>query len=626
MTPRGRSLAHRLTMQVSLAALASVVFVSYVSYHVATEQMQSTAARDLKRIAAMTASDIDTWVLSMDVAIGTAANIPRYLAGNNAERHQLEPLLRHTLNAIIRSSPVFIVGVTLLDPHQNVVVSTSSRIDPLFDASDEIATKFANGAPHVGRVRHAPQLGTDIFSLFHPIAYQNRLVGAVVVTYRRTVMDRLLSRAIVSGQIQTPLEAKLLDERNDVIAHLVFDGRGAVENRRCDLQPADPASTCGAAREHLDPRAYIEAAASTAFAPSRLHFYQPRDAVVRSFRRELLPWLMGASMLVAVFAFSTYLAVTRTIRPLHHLTRRVQKILEGASQDEGMPRGQDEVKALDQAFDDLHRRLEATLHNAQLARDVAEAANRVKGEFLAHMSHEIRTPLTAIIGYTDLMLAAPDQASEADRDCLSAVARNGRHLLALVNDFLDFSKMEAGELLLYLEFCDPVAVARDVVTSLSAKAKAKGLDLTLSTADLPSPAMEIYADPLRCKQILLNLVDNGIKYTEKGFVALELAFSRIDERRCVMRWTVRDSGIGITSADQAELFQPFTQFAHARSPTAGTGLGLAISRRLARLMGGEIRCRSEPGKGSEFIWEMQVEYRDAPPKSKSPGTADAVLA
>lgn len=610
MIRRSRSLVHRLTLQVSLAALASVVLVSYVSYRAATEQMQKTAARDLERIATVAAGDIDRWILSMDVVVGSAANIPRYLVGDDAERRHLEPLLRHSMNAIIRSSPVFIVGVAIIDAQQRVVVSTSSRVDPLLQANGEMSARLAGGAPQVGRVRYVPELGTDVFSLFHPVAYDNRLVGAVVVTFRRTELDRLLNRAIFSVQVQLPREVELVDERNGVIAHLAFDGRGGVENRRCGQRQKDAGAVCAAGSGQVDSGPFIEATASTSFASSRVHFYQSRDAVVRSFRHELLPWLIAASLLVAVFTFLTYLAVTRTIRPLHQLTRRVQRILGDASQEVSAPRGQDEVMALDRAFDDLHRRLEAMLRSLTLARDQAEAANRIKGQFLAHMSHEIRTPLTAIIGCTDLMLAEPDHAGAPDQETLLVVARNGRHLLALVNDFLDFSKIEAGELLLYPDYCDPVALAREVVTSLSAKAKAKGLELTLSTAGDSWRPIQIYADPLRCKQILLNLIDNGIKYTGKGFVAVEVAFSPKCERRGVVRWTIRDSGVGIAAADQAELFRPFTQITRGKRPATGTGLGLTISQRLARLMDGEIRCRSEPGKGSDFICDMQVEYRD----------------
>ena len=253
--------------------------------------------------------------------------------------------------------------------------------------------------------------------------------------------------------------------------------------------------------------------------------------------------------------------------------------------------------------------LEERTHQLELARDAAEAANSSKSQFLANMSHELRTPLNAIIGYSDLLIEEAEELDAQDLvPDLEKIRTSGKHLLGLINDVLDLSKIEAGKMEMSLETFE----VRDVVTAVTAMVRPlvekNGNVLEVS---IDEDIGTMHADLTRVKQILLNLLGNASKFTSKGTVALTAMREEKEHREWIV-FTVRDTGIGMTQEQLAKLFKPFTQADPSTTRKyGGTGLGLSISQRLSRLMNGTIGVVSEPGMGSIFTVRLPVEVSDA---------------
>jgi signal transduction histidine kinase/ActR/RegA family two-component response regulator len=238
------------------------------------------------------------------------------------------------------------------------------------------------------------------------------------------------------------------------------------------------------------------------------------------------------------------------------------------------------------------------------ARDAATSASRAKSLFVANVSHEIRTPMTAILGYTDV-LAEPELSEAERREAIETLRRNGHHLLALINDMLDLSKIEAGGLEVRRSETSPISVSQHVVALLSERARVKGLLLELELApDLPD---RIWSDALRLQQILVNLVGNAIKFTEQGGVRLLVSHHPVSGEGAEVCFDVIDSGIGIAPGDRERVFAPFSQADASESRRyGGTGLGLAISLGLAQQLGGKLELESELGRGSTFRLRLPV--------------------
>lgn len=239
------------------------------------------------------------------------------------------------------------------------------------------------------------------------------------------------------------------------------------------------------------------------------------------------------------------------------------------------------------------------------ARDQAEAAARAKSEFLANMSHELRTPLTAILGYADVLYeaASAEQADRQNLETVDIIRSNGRHLQELIDDILDFSKIEANRMTLERVQVPPRKLVEDVLRLMKLRAAEKGLLLQTEFC-YPLPD-KIVTDALRVRQILVNLVGNAIKFTERGSIKVTLRF---DESQQSQLFQVSDTGIGIRPDQLQNLFTPFSQADASMSRRfGGTGLGLSISKRLAQMLGGDITAESRFGTGSTFTLEISAE-------------------
>jgi signal transduction histidine kinase/CheY-like chemotaxis protein len=261
----------------------------------------------------------------------------------------------------------------------------------------------------------------------------------------------------------------------------------------------------------------------------------------------------------------------------------------------------EELTVVNQRLEVKVRELEAAItertqfeRELDKARREADSANRSKSEFVANMSHEIRTPMTAILGYADVLAA--HLLDEDDLHCVETIRRNGRFLLEIINDILDLSKIEAGRLDMNLEPIRIDSLVNDILAMMRLRAVEKGLKLDAEFAGRIPETIE--SDPRRVRQILINLIGNAIKFTDRGSVRLRITF---DESRSQIVFEVADTGIGISEELQGRLFRPFTQAdASVTRHYEGTGLGLAITRRLAEMLGGQVSVVSRLQKGSTF--------------------------
>lgn len=309
-----------------------------------------------------------------------------------------------------------------------------------------------------------------------------------------------------------------------------------------------------------------------------------------------------AIMVFIVILIAIWMAATLT-RKIVEMIKGIQRFQDGKFDTRLKTDSHDEVGQLAQAFNEMSDSVQDAMTKIREAKVRAEESDRAKSLFLANMSHEIRTPMNAIIGMSRLALAKSEDKEQ--QNLLDSVKNSADSLLAVINDILDFSKIEAGQLDLEQHTFSPRAMVRSVIKLISVLAEEKGLGLR-SEIDQQVPEL-VSGDAMRLRQILLNLLGNGIKFTNDGEVVLKLSSNGWQGDTTNLQFEIHDTGEGISPENQERIFERFTQEDLSISRKyQGTGLGLAISKNLCQLMGGDIRVSSEPGKGSTFTFTVQM--------------------
>ena len=510
---------------------------------------------------------------------------------------------------------------------------------------DELKASAANGGENASARFQTIPADTSVFLALSEI----RRIGYELTTLLLSMeaqqqldelhLQALKARGLVFDMADqrehlNPAMAKLHDEFSAQFGTYVSGEQSLPELRRRELETLAASDTLLEQCRVLDNELH---------ALVRLLLVHARTAIDSATReaettQHTMVWLLigvaGFSLLFSILLGWIYVG-RRIIFPIASLAQVAREIEAGNMDQRAMENGEDELGDLTRAFNsmmDNRRRIERELeHHRQHLQDLvaqrtgeleeathrAEAANRAKSIFLANMSHELRTPLNAVLGFAQLLQRDP-QCTSRQRQNLVTINRAGEHLLAMINDVLDLSKIEAGKAELNLDTFDLTLLFNDLAEMFRLRAQSKEMDFYLELDTMLVSYVE--ADQGKLRQVLINLLGNALKFTEHGSITLRarciagpeidnrIALPATDDTGKILHVEVEDTGAGIAAEELGKIFDPFAQAsASTYIETKGTGLGLAISRSFIELMGGAIEARSTEGKGTCFRFEIPLQ-------------------
>jgi PAS domain S-box-containing protein len=485
-------------------------------------------------------------------------------------------LLESTLRLIVKRNPD-VLSMALRQVDGNLLVSVGDHQAQWVPIAGNLSTDTQMQVPIMAgetrwgqlEIRYAPTVGTGLFAVLnHPLFKLSAFVFLVCLVsfyfYLGKVLRQLDPSQAVPGRVRAALdtlaEGLLIVDRkqNIVLANHAF------------------AAFLGKVPEEM-----------TGHNAARLDWRDPDNQPVS---KDQLPWL--ATLRDASVNEDRLLNLPNTQGKMRNFVVSCSPVLASGGKANGVFISLNDVTQIEHGKIELRK-----------AKNEAEAANKAKSEFLANMSHEIRTPMNAILGFTELLRRGYGKNEQDSARFLATIHSSGKHLLELINDVLDLSKIEAGQMEMERIDCAPHQIVREVVTVMTSVARQKdiALDFEVKTA-LPE---NIQCDPKRLRQIVTNLIGNALKFTERGGVRVT-AYLKKEQGRTVYAIDVVDSGIGIPHDKLESIFEAFVQAdTTVTRRFGGTGLGLSISRRFARALGGDIVASSVPAKGSTFAVTLE---------------------